>query len=199
MPRRGCLSLLMPVRDTKRLPVRLPTLDTSKVHPTDRAAMRRAEIAAEKALSALSGPNTPEIALRDLAEQLSNLLGAVHRLAASLGSARRFLESNSPDSIAREKTDLELRRLGASASEILALRAASDALANRSALTERVRSEIGTLEARLISAGQELEAFRARAEASAGAEALGHELGAYLRSAELALQAFERTRAEMGG
>lgn len=176
----------------------LPRLDASKVHPTDRAAAERAWRAATASAVAFSRPEVPDVAIADLSAKLSQLLDAVQRITSDLCAARRFLERNDPDKIAREKTDLELRRLGASASEILALRAASDALATRSSLAERVRREIDTLQARLFSAGQELEAFRARIEASNSAEALSHELSAYLRSAELALDAFERTRAEMG-
>jgi hypothetical protein len=122
----------------------------------------------------------------------------VHKIVQDLSAARRFLERNDPDKLAREKADLELRRLGASAAEILALRAASEALASRASLADRVRSEIGTLEARLTAAGQELEAFRARVEAHSSAEALDHELTAYVRSARMALEAFERTRKELG-
>lgn len=195
---RGCLSLVFPFTSQTRLPVSLPALDPRQLHHADRIPALRAQRAAEAAVTALARPDMPEIAVMDLASQLANLLGVVHRIVADLATARRFLERNDPDKIAREKTEIELRRLGASASEILALRAATDALASRAELAERVRREIGTLEARLVSAGQELEAFRERVSARTSAESLGHELTAYQRSAELALEAFERTRAEMG-
>jgi hypothetical protein len=196
--RAGCLSLLLGRGATKSLTSGLPRLETSSVHPADRAAAQRAWRAAEAAHASFARVDVPDIAVADLAARLSDLLGVVQKIVQDLSAARRFLERNDPDKLARERADLELRRLGASAAEILALRAATDALATRASLADRVRVEIGTLEARLVSAGQELEAFRARVEARNSAEALGHELGAYLRSAQMALEAFERTRKELG-
>jgi hypothetical protein len=196
--RAGCLSLLLGRSAPKGLTSGLPRLEASSVHPLDRAAAQRAWRAAEAAHAAFVRADVPEVAIADLAARLSELLGVVHKIVQDLSAARRFLERNDPDKLAREKADLELRRLGASAAEILALRAAGEALSTRVSLAGRVRTELGTLEARLVSAGQELEAFRARVEAKNSAESLGHELGAYLRSAEMALEAFERTRKELG-
>lgn len=195
--RSGCLSLLVGARGLRRLGSGLPRLEPSVVHPEDRAALNRAQQAAEGAHAAFSDPSVPDVAVADLANQLGKLLGVVHELARGLLRARRFLERNDPDRLARERAELEMRRLGASAAEVLALRTATLALESRSRLAEQVRSELVTLGARLAAAGQELEAFRARVEARTTAEELGHELSSYLRSAELALEMYERTRLEL--
>jgi hypothetical protein len=195
--RSGCLSLLMGARGVRRIGVGLPRLDLSAVHASDRPALMRAWKAAEGAHTAFADPSVPDVAVADLASQLSKLLGVVYGLALGLMKARRFLERNDPDKLARERADLEMRRLGASAAEVLALRTATQALESRSRLADQVRSDLVTLGARLSSAGAELEAFRARVEARAAAEELGHELGAYLKSAELALEDYERTRLEL--
>ena len=195
--RSGCLSLLTGGRAIPRLGLGLPKLDSSEIHPTDRPVVARAQRAAEGAHAAFAGPGVPDVAVADLAGQLAKLVGAVHGLARGLSRARRFLERNDPDKLARERAELELRRLGASAAEVLALRTATQALEDRSRLADRVRGDLVSLVARLASAAQELEAFRARVEARAAAEELGHELGAYLKSAELALETYERTRLEL--
>lgn len=195
--RSGCLSLLMGARGVRLIGSGLPRLDVSQVHPADRPALLRAQRAAEGAHTAFADPSVPDVVVADLANQLGKLLGVVHELARGLMRARKFLERNDPDHLARERADLELRRLGASAAEVLALRTATQALESRSRLADQVRTELVTLGARLASAGQELEAFRARVEARAAAEELGHELTAYLKSAELALETYERTRLEL--
>lgn len=195
---RGCLLSLLPL-GAPRLASGLPRLEASAVHPSDRAALLRAQAAAEAAHRAFQRPDVPDLAVADLAEQLSKLLDVVHRLARELAAARGFLVRNDPDRLAKERTDLEMRRLGASAAEILALRSASEALAARSRLVDQVRGDLATLVARLEAAGQELEAFRARVEARTDAEQLGHELVAYRQSALSALEAYDRTRRELEG
>ncbi|MEZ4241467.1 MAG: hypothetical protein R3F59_36020 [Myxococcota bacterium] len=196
---RGCLLSFLPGASQPRLGAGLPKLAVGEVHPADRAALGRAQRAAEGAHAAFQRPDVPDIAVADLAEQLSKLLDVVHRLARELKAARGFLSRNDPDRIAKERTDLELRRLGASAAEILALRSATEALDARARLVDQVRGDLPTLEARREAAGQELEAFRARVEARTDARELGFELTAYRESALLALEAYDRTRRELEG
>lgn len=195
--RKGCLLSLFPGPSQARIGSGLPRLPVSEVHAADRPALQRAQTAAEAAHRAFSGPAVPDAAVADLSEQLGKLLDAVHRLAKELGRVRGFLVAHAPDKLARERTDLEMRRLGASASEILALRTASEALAERARLAEQATADVATLSARLIAAGQELEAFRARVEARTDSEQLGHELAAYRESALRALEAYDRTRREL--
>ncbi|MCB9683914.1 MAG: hypothetical protein H6738_01830 [Alphaproteobacteria bacterium] len=194
---RGCLSLLVPVRSAPTTRA-LPLLSEAEVHPKDRAALRRARTAAEGALASIRGAGAPDIAVDDLTTKLGALLGGLQRLAEDLGRARRFLEQNDPDRLARQKADLEMRRLTASASEIVPMRAEAKALEERELLAGRVRSELVALEARLAAAGQELEAFRARVQARTAIDELGHEVDAYQRAAEAAFEAFRATRAELG-
>jgi hypothetical protein len=196
---RGCLLSLLPLGSAPRLGGGLPRLQASAVHPADRPALVRAQSAAEGAHGAFQRPDVPDVAVADLADQLGKLLDVVHRLARELKAARDFLVRNDPDRLAKERTDLELRRLGASASEILALRSATEALDARARLVEQVRGDLATLVARLEAAGQELEAFRARVESRTDAEQLGHELIAYRQSALMALEAYDRTRRELEG
>ncbi|MEQ1568039.1 MAG: hypothetical protein ABMA64_20535 [Myxococcota bacterium] len=194
---RGCLSLLVPrVADAPRLGVGLPKLDLASVHPSDRGAMTRAQRAAEAAHAAFARSSTADAATADLASQLGAMLAALHRLGRELKEARDFVAQNDPDRLARERTDLEMRRLGASAAEILALRTAADSLAARARLSEQVRGQVATLSARLTATGHDLEAFRGRVATAPGPD-LGHELSAYLRSAELILEAHEQTRREI--
>lgn len=193
--RGGCL--LLGAGATPALPGGLPALDPSRVHPVDRGALTRAQAAAQAAARALARPDVPDVAVADLTARLGGLLGVVHRIGSDLLDARAFLDRNAPDRLARERADLELRRLGAAAAEVLALREAEASLAARAALADRVHADLGALEARLAAAGQELEAFRARVEARGSSDELGHELDAYRRSADLALEAYERTRAEL--
>ncbi|MEQ1506434.1 MAG: hypothetical protein ABMB14_29675 [Myxococcota bacterium] len=196
--RSGCLSLLVPPAALRSLGGSgLARIDPSTVHPLDRPALARAQAAAEAAHRAFTTPDAPEIAVADLADRLSKLLAVVHRLAVELARARRFLERNDPDRLARERTDLELRRLGATAGEILALRTASEALSTRSRLAEQVRGDLATLTARLHAAAAELEAFRARVEARTDAAALGLELATARDAAQSALDAYDRTRREL--
>ena len=197
--RSGCLSLFVGARGARRLGSGLPQLDPSEIHPSDRAALGRAQQAAEGIHAAFAGPSVSGVAVADLASQLGKLLGVVHALARDLLRARRFLERNDPDRLARERAELELRRLGASAAEVLALRTATQALESRSRLAEQVRGELVALGARLVSAAQELEAFRARVEARSSAEELGYELASYLQSAEQTLLLHEQTRRELEG
>lgn len=165
-------------------------------------ALRKAQVAAHRAQQILVSKDhgVSESVIADLCRELSQLLGAIHRLGERLGEARSFLERNDADALARERTDLELRRLEADASQIIALRKAAASLDERASLAERVRGEVGGIESRLVASGQELEALRARIEAGAAdsAEDLSHELRAYHQSASLALDAFESTRSELG-
>jgi hypothetical protein len=195
--RSGCLLALLGGAAPKRIGSGLPRLEASQVHPADRAALAKAQAAAEAANAAFSGPGVADIAVADLANQLGSILGVVHRLATELKDARQYLSANDPDKIARERADLEMRRLDASASEILALRTATAALTKRATLADEVRTQIATLEARLIAAGHELEAFRGKVTARSADRDLAGELAGYLRSAEQVLEAHERTRREM--
>ena len=196
MSRSGCLLLGLGAAP-RALPGGLPELDPSRVHPFDRAALLRAQGAATGAARAIVAPGTPDIAVADLTARLADLLRVVHQIGADLLDARRFLERNDPDRLARERTEIEMRRLDAGAGEILALRQAATALEERVRLADKVGAELRALEARLVAAGQELESFRARVEARTSADELAHELAAYRRSADLALEAWRRTRAEL--
>ena len=198
--RSGCLLALLPwASPPKRLGFALPRMTPSEVHPADCPALAKAQQAAEAAEAAFAGAEVADIAVADLADKLGSLLGVVHRLARELKDARAFLVANDPDKLARERTDLEMRRLGASAAEILALRTATEALATRSRIADQVRADVATLEARLIAAGHDLEAFRARVVARSAGDQLVQELADQTRAAEDVLEAWERTRTEMGG
>ncbi len=197
--RRGCLLFAFP-SGGPALPdgARLPALPRSRIHRHDLPAAERAQRAAEGAQGALLRDDVPAAVLTDLGRELAQLLGSVHTLAERLAEARGFLGRNDPDLLARERAEIELKRLEAGAAELLELKRSSAALEERSALADRVRGQIGTLEARLAAAGRELEALRARIESRSDAEELAHEVRAYHRSAVLALEAFEATRRELG-
>jgi hypothetical protein len=195
---RGCLLSFLPSSPApKRIGSALPKLDLTSIHPTDRPALLAAQRSAEAADAAFARPGVPDVVVVDLADKLGSMVGVLHRLGRELRDARQFLVANDPDQLARERTDLEMRRLGASAAEILALRSATEALAARARLADQVRADVATLEARLVAAGHDLKAFAARVTASTSGEDLAHELSAYTRSAELVLEAYEQTRKEM--
>ncbi|HHO49579.1 MAG TPA: hypothetical protein ENK18_01620 [Deltaproteobacteria bacterium] len=201
--RNGCFLFGLSGRSTQAvLPdsAALPRLTAARFHDTDMPALRRAQLAAHRSQQSLLSKDhgvSDKVTL-DLCRELSQLLQAIHRLGEHLAEARGFLLRNDTDHLARERTELELRRLGADAAQLVALKQAEAALGERAVLVERVRGEVGGLEARLVAAGQELEALCARIEARSNTEDLAHELRAYQQSAGLALDAFEATRAELG-
>lgn len=177
----------------------LPKLTASQFHRDDMPALRKAQVAAHRAQQHLISKDhgVSEAVTFDLCRELAQLLTAIHQLGSHLAEARTFLARNDTDALARERTELELRRLEADAAQLVALKKAEAALSARAALAERVRGEVAGLEGRLVAAGQELEALCARVEART-TDDLVHELRAYQQSASLALEAFEATRAELG-
>jgi hypothetical protein len=196
--RSGCLLALLPrAAAPKRLGSALPTLSVSEVHPADRVALAKAQKAAEAAQTSFAQDGVADAALIDLADRLASLLTVVHRVVRELKDARSFLAANDPDKLARDRTDLEMRRLGASAAEILALRTATESLDQRSRLAEKVRSDVATLEARLVAASHDLEAFRARVVSRTTADELARELEEQTRAAQQVLEDWARTRTEL--
>ncbi len=135
--------------------------------------------------------------LADLGGDLVAVVSQLHALGHRLAEARVFLSRNDPDRLARDRAEVELNLVGSGASEMLAQRSQMQALRERGELAGRVRDDLRTLTARLETSAGELQAFRARIDGDLASGELVHELRAYHRSAEAALQAFEATRIEL--
>lgn len=146
---------------------------------------------------AATAADMPAVARRDVEERVCDLLAHIYDIGVHLADARAFTAANSTDAIAKEKAEVELALVGASAAEIRPLKATMTRLDGRRSLAQRVEADARTLAVRLQSAGSELEDLHARLSATAEPDALLHELRAYERSARLALEAFATTEAEM--
>lgn len=177
--------------------LRLPELDTAATDPADLPALVRARNAARGCDALMRKADLGELATQDAARELVGLVGRIYAMGPALKQARAFVEQHSPDRVARERADLELDLVGSSAARIREIKAAINALDERSRHAGTVQLEVDRLSARLVSAAAELEALHARLGSQLGSADLVHEVRAWHQSAELAMDAFAKTVGEL--
>ncbi len=198
----GIPGMLLGVRKSKALTgaVELPKLDPSKMHRDDLPALVKAKKAAESVQKRVLGSKKAISAevRADVMSQVAKLLGAIYALGEKIQEGKEFLDKHGSDGIAREKAEFEMQLVGASVAQIRELKSAMARLDERAAHSGEVSDALDKLQARMISAGAELQALDARMGAVLGTEELEHELRAYQQSAELALDAFQKTWTELG-
>ena len=175
----------------------LPTLDTSKVHPTDLPVLIRVRNTARSCHQRLRRADMATSASVDASRELVGWVGSLYRVGQRLQDARGFVIAHAPEEMARAKADLELELLEAGVERIPALKQQMAALQQRQLHAASVTGEITSLSDRLATAAGELEALSARLEADLGSEALLHEVRAWHQSTELALSAFAETVGEL--
>lgn len=198
----GIPAAILGTRSSPRLTAaaKMPRLDPSSVHREDLPALVRARNAAASVQKhILASPKDLSLEVReDVLHNVSRLLGAIYTLGTRLKEGRQFLETHSADGLSREKAELEMQLVGASVDEIREIKGAMTRLDERAARSGEVASVVDTLRARMVSAGDEIQALDTRLGTVLGTEDLEHELRAYQQSAELALDAFQRTWVELG-
>lgn len=200
----GCLLFAIPARLLGRGrtalpgPV-LPTLPTSRVHRDDLPALVAARKAAEGCVASV-GARRGDVAdgvVADVAGKVAALLGHVYAMGERAAEARAYLDAHAPERLARERTDLEMELVGASADQIVQLKRTLASLERRAASVGKVDGELARLKGRMGAAVAELKELEARVGAELGADDLMHELAAHQQAAELALQAFGETWKEL--
>lgn len=197
--RSGCLLFALPraLLSTTRVALpdhaRLPALDAARVHRDDLPALVRARRAGQACLDDVRtvGGGAPPHVVAEVSGRVVDVVGALEAVAHRLAEARQFIERHGSDALARERTELELSMIGASAAAIREHRRSLDALNERARLAGDLQHHIGTLVLRLDAGGHELEALHARVGSQLGDETLLHELRAYQTSARAALDAFQ--------
>lgn len=202
---RGCLLFALPrllVGRPKRAALTaatpLPKIDVRAVHREDLPAVvtvRRAAEGCRKALERADSRVSAEVRL-EVMEQVGALFGSHLEIATRLMEARAYSHQHGVDEVARQKAELEMQLVGASVAEIKELKAAMVAVDQRASHTGAIDEAAARLRARLVAAGTELEAVQERLGSHLGSEELEHELRAYQRSADLALEAFTSTWSE---
>ena len=191
---------------------RLPYLATSRMHAKDRPALVRANKAAEQCIDALFDGGGPprelgDLAAREVAGEVQQLLGSIHDLGGQLAEARAYRRKHDPDAIARSQADLEIQQQEATSdAERASLAEAMAALEERARHAATVSQEIRTLSARLTAAAHVLETLQARlarsvadpAAASARTGALLEDIRQHQQDASRALEAYAATARELG-
>lgn len=176
----------------------LPDLDTATVHPSDLPAMIKVRNAARQCHALLEKANLGDGATRDAGRELVGWVIRIYAIGPRLKQARGFLVRHATDTVALERAELELELVGSSPERIRELKAAMKALDERARHSKTVAAEVDRLSARLISAAAELEALHARLGSALGSDDLVHEMRAWHKATELALDAFAKTVGEIG-
>ncbi len=203
--RTGCLLFALPrallsrARPALSQGVSLPHFPADRFHREDLPALVRARRSAEACRGWLYGKthDISPVVIDGVAREVAGLTSRIYDIGIRLAEGRAFLVEHSADQLAHERAELELRRLEAHAHQLVELKRAHDALERRASLVGQVEAEVSRLSARLVSAAAELSELGARLGSLVGSEDLDHELRAYQRSAELALEAFAATWKEL--
>lgn len=200
----GCLLFAIPrallgASSPKALPdgLALPRLDVEAVSPEDLPALIKTRNAARACESLLRKADLGHVATGDAARELSKWIGGIYAIGAKLKAARSYIVLHAPDRVAREQADLELEMVGASAAAIPLLRRQLESLKERGAHAQAVSLQVEALQIRLQTSATEVEALHARLGRALGSEDLVHEVRAWRKSANLALDAFVETVGEL--
>lgn len=202
---RGCLLFAVPARvlgvgrPALSAARSLPVLDTQRIHRADLPTLVRARVAAERCFGVLKrqGHRVAEPMRSEIEVHLIGLVGGIYAMGLSLGEGRRFLDAHSAERLARERTDLELELVGASAERLVELKQVAAALERRASSVGRLEDQVATLSSRLEGAVAGLQEIEARQMEWLGTETLVHTLRAWEQSATLSLDALAATMAEL--